>query len=287
MATGNEGSGDNWLSRAIGAVKEQGDPMKDEPFVLNIVHNHNYFHAPREDRSMGMLETMMLMKAIQTHQIESNREEPLQLSDGEVKTPTNESSLTGVTYEIIDTSHDDDLGIRVIPLAYKEARDELKNHFELIELPFAKDWKKTVHKRETNVNFLGVKLMVDGGDRNYLSLYSAKPILTKVMYNPDKYETCRIRSDFNPHYFYTILCAMTQFNQMKRFHYVEEYHLTKADEGRMILSNDFPKTDIWEFNSIYHSKPESVWTNFRRNIFEVVPHIPEDKNILEFNICMK
>ena len=265
------------------AVRDIADSMFGEaadgktPFVLNVIHHHHEHHTQSDQ--MSPLDMILQLKAMQAI-AESFRNTPLLAAD----TTVEQLQLTGRTvdppirvvsnditgeYEVFDSSASG--AIKQTPVYDPVYRG--KTYFEVWQLLFTPDWKNRARGLNIRTPFAIIEMLREETGSTYLTVYSAKPLFSKSMYgsNGVKKQFVPFGWDKAPYFVSLMQEAKYRNGDLKFFYYVEELELDDKESGSTVLSNDFPKTEIWESISIFSYKPSHVYTNFQRNVFRVEP----------------
>lgn len=256
---------------------EARDP--DNGFTLNVIHHHHeHVVVTGVEPQQNLFEMMLQMKLFQSIAagfsssalLDSKSETPM-LIESDKREPTAED----VDYEVV--------GEEPAPPVFMFEEPKFnpvfdgKKYYEILSSVFFSGWKMVIRdmKIETPFAIIILENVIDDIEesRRYVSIYGSMPIFTKAMYgkNAPKSQTIPRNWDHAP-YFVELLKeaeVLAKSLGQKFVYYIEEIDLEGKKRFDTILSNDIPKTEITEFHSIFAFKPDTVYTNFERNVFRV------------------
>jgi hypothetical protein len=259
-----------------------------DAFTMNVVHHH-HDTVINNDAQINPAQAMLDMM-LNFHMLKM-------LSDGfrgnpMLDSPTEPTKLIGVQpvdetveYEIVG----DEEPLFQIIQPTKNPYYNNKKYYSIYKSVFSSGWKRVI--RDMNIETPLAIIILDGVNevesepREYIALYNSMPVFTKAMYGKSapKEQIIPRNWDTAP-YFLEALCELEHISKMrgqKFAYYIEELDLTSKRRFASILSNDFPKTEIYEHVSIFSFKPDIVYTNFERNIFRI--EFKEDSFVVKRN----
>lgn len=256
-----------------------------DAFTMNVVHHHHdtvINNDAQINPAQSMIQMMLslhMLKALS----DGFRENPM------LDSPTEPIKLIGesqtVEYEILSDETEESFQ-RIQPTCNPYYKG--KKYYDIYRSVLSPRWKRVI--RDMNVTTpLAIVILeiVDNVNetREFISLYNSAPTFTKAMYGKSapKEQVIPRNWDHAP-YFLETLCELENVSKsrgQKFAYYIEELDLTSKKRFDQILSNDFPKTEIYEHISIFSFKPDIVYTNFERNIFQI--EFKEDSFVVRRN----
>lgn len=267
-------------------LKEAADGR--QPFVLNIVHHHHEHVAIVNEPTPNIFDMMTQFQAMRmigdmfatTPMLGGNA--PKALPESTMESSIKEKAISSKLYDI--QAEYEIIPDEVVSLDHSFITPTFnpnyngREFYKVLRKSFTPTWKEEVRRLNIDTPFVLIELCkVNDEEPNvvstYLTLYGAKPIFSKSMYNKNNSkQTIPLDWEVAP-YFVEALKEAQHLSGKKFFYYVEELELDGKKEEDVILSNDFPKSEVYEHISLFNFKPKKVYTNFQRNIFQIHPDV--------------